>query len=63
VVLVAGGELIHFELSGDRLRPYLEGAVDTIYKGEYFWKMALNSRARSYGWFLFQKKTTQPNAG
>ncbi|HLX60358.1 MAG TPA: diaminopimelate epimerase [Planctomycetota bacterium] len=39
-VLVAGGALtIHFELNGDQAsRPYLEGGVDTVYKGEYFWR-------------------------
>lgn len=39
-VLVAGGALtIHFDLHADQAgRPYLEGAVDTVYKGEYFWK-------------------------
>ena len=38
-VQVGGGTLtIHFELNGDQAsRPFLEGAVDTVYKGEYFW--------------------------
>ncbi len=39
-VLVAGGALsIYFDLNGDQAgRPYLEGGVDTVYKGEYYWK-------------------------
>ncbi|MEI6235686.1 MAG: diaminopimelate epimerase [Planctomycetota bacterium] len=39
-VIAGGGTLtIHFTLSGDQAaRPYLEGAVDTVYKGEYLWK-------------------------
>ena len=38
-VIAGGGTLtIHFELNGDQAaRPYLEGAVDTVYRGEYNW--------------------------
>ena len=38
-VIAGGGELtIHFELDGlQASRPILEGAVDTVYKGEYYW--------------------------
>lgn len=39
-VIADGGELtIHFDLDGlQASRPFLEGAVDTVYKGEYFWR-------------------------
>ena len=40
-VLTAGGSTltIHFEKGGESVSPpFLEGAVDTIYKGEYFWQ-------------------------
>jgi diaminopimelate epimerase len=40
-VLTAGGStlLIHFEKRGEGVgAPFLEGAVDTIYKGEYYWR-------------------------
>lgn len=39
-VIAGGGTLtIHFELDGlQSSRPYLEGAVDTVYKADYFWK-------------------------
>ena len=38
-VIAGGGTLtIHFELNGDQAsRPFLEGAVDTVYNGEYYW--------------------------
>lgn len=39
VIAVGGTLTIHFELNGvTSSRPFLEGAVDTVYKGEYFWK-------------------------
>lgn len=40
VLIASGGSLtIHFELQGQNVgRPSLEGAVDTIYKGEYYWR-------------------------
>ena len=41
-VLTAGGSTltIHFEKSGDSVTtpPFLEGAVDTVYKGEFYWR-------------------------
>ncbi|MCY3023823.1 MAG: diaminopimelate epimerase [Planctomycetota bacterium] len=40
-VLTAGGSTltIHFEQQGDAVSaPFLEGAVDTIYKGEFYWR-------------------------
>ena len=40
-VLTAGGStlLIHFEKQGDGVSaPFLEGGVDTIYKGEFYWR-------------------------
>lgn len=39
-VLVGGGTLtIHFELDGVQAgRPFLEGAVTTVYTGEYYWR-------------------------
>ncbi|HEY3318852.1 MAG TPA: diaminopimelate epimerase [Planctomycetota bacterium] len=41
-VLTAGGSTltIHFERAGNGVTaPFLEGAVDTIYKGEYYWNV------------------------
>ena len=40
-VLTTGGATltIHFEKSGDNVNaPFLEGAVDTVYKGEFYWR-------------------------
>jgi diaminopimelate epimerase len=40
-VRTAGGDTltIHFERQGDGVaRPFLEGAVETIYKGEFYWR-------------------------
>ena len=40
-VLTAGGStlLIHFEKQGDGVSaPFLEGGVDTVYKGEFYWR-------------------------
>jgi len=40
-VLTAGGSTltIHFEKKGDGVgAPFLEGSVDTIYKGDYYWR-------------------------
>ena len=40
-VLTAGGSTltIHFEKQGDGVSaPFLEGGVDTVYKGEYYWR-------------------------
>lgn len=39
VIAVGGTLTIHFELTGAQSsRPFLEGAVDTVYKGEYYWE-------------------------
>jgi len=40
-VITSGGATltIHFDKAGDGVTPpYLEGAVDTVYKGEYYWR-------------------------
>lgn len=40
-VLTAGGSTltIHFDASGGSIKePFLEGAVDTVYKGEFYWR-------------------------